>query len=100
MVLTMEMCSDALMLYSLRLSKGHVQLFFFPHTFPSLEPSAPTLLALIDPTMSPSPKCHIFFFDTATLSLLLGIPDWKSMHHRRSISSDRNAAPWLGEMEG
>lgn len=41
-----------------------------------------------------------FFFDTALLSPLLGILEWECMHHRRSISSDRNAAPRLGEIEG
>lgn len=41
-----------------------------------------------------------FFFDIALLSPLLGILEWECMHHRRSISSDRNAAPRLGEIEG
>lgn len=38
-----------------------------------------------------------FFFDTALLPTLLGILELECMHHRRSISCDRNAAPRLGK---
>lgn len=38
-----------------------------------------------------------FFFDTALFPTLLGILELECMHHRRSISCNRNAAPRLGK---
>lgn len=70
-----------------------------PHTFLSLTPHPHYA--------GPDRSNHVsqshmssFFFDTALLSPLLGILEWECMHHRRSISSDRNAAPRLGEIKG
>lgn len=70
-----------------------------PHTFLSLTPHPHNAGPDRSNNVSQS-HMSSFFFDTALLSPLLGILEWECMHHCRSISSDRNAAPRLGEIKG
>lgn len=97
MLLTVEMCADSLMPYSLRLFKGCVRFSAPPPLHLPLSLTRRPHHAGSDRSDHVS-QSHMssFFFDTALLSPLLGILGWERMHHRRSISSDRNAAPRLG----
>lgn len=93
----MELSSDSLMLYSRLPIKADVHC---PGRSAPLSP--PVTLRPRDGGSDRSDRVsqsHMssFFFDTALLPTLLGILELECMHHRRSISCDRNAAPRLGK---
>lgn len=84
MRLTMEMCADALMIYSLWLLQRACPVLQLPHTFPSLRPFSPPPRRLwsIRPSL---PVPHVIFFSLWHSSPLLHCLVFWGMHARSQI---------------